>query len=197
MFPTTLESDRLEFERLSRENVDVRALYEVFGANHDAERVFEYVDSNPHKTVKETFNLVRRAEERFDEGEGAQYVLRPKSTEDHAGEIAGIAGLYPKWNRQFATLGIVLDEPFWGNGYSGERAELFIEIVFERLDLELVAVKYIDGNERSKHAIEKYVERFDGQYDGLLRNWLAIEGEVFDCHRYTISSDQYREAKHE
>lgn len=197
MFPETLESDRLNFERLSRKNVDVLALYEIFGANHDADRVLEYVDSTPHRTVKETFDLVERAEKRFDDGEGAQYVVRPKPTEDHSGEIAGIAGLYPKWDRRFATLGIILDEPFWAKGYSGERAELFVECAFERLDLELVAVKYIDGNERSKRAIEKYVERFDGQYDGLLRNWLAVEGEVFDCHRYTISRDQYEGATHE
>jgi ribosomal-protein-alanine N-acetyltransferase len=197
MFPETLESDRLTFGRLSRENVDVLALYEVFGANHDVDRVFEYVDSNPHKTVKETFDMVRRAEDRFEDGEGAQYVVRPKTTENRGGEIAGIAGLYPKWDRRFATLGIVLDEPFWGNGYSTERAELFIEIIFERLDLELVAVKYIDGNERSKRAIEKYIERFGGQYDGLLRNWLAVEGEVFDCHRYTISREQYERSKNE
>ena len=194
MFPATLESDRLTFERLSRENVDVHALYEIFGANHNAEKVFEYVDSNPHKTIKETVARVERAEERFEDGEGAQYVVRPKSTEDHGGELAGIAGLYPKWDRRCATLGIILDEPFWGNGYSVERAELFIEIIFERLDLELVAVKYIDGNERSNRAIEKYIERFDGQYDGLLRNWLAVENEVFDCHRYTISKEQYEGA---
>ena len=194
MFPASLESERLTFERLSRENVDVRKLYEVFGVNPDAEEIFEYVDSDPHRTIKETFEWVRETERKFENGESVKYVVRPKATEEHAGEIAGFAGLYPKWERRFATLGIVLDKRFWGNGYAVERAELFVELAFERLDLELVAVMYIDGNEKSKRAIEKYVERFGGQYDGLLRNWLAVEGEVFDCHRYTISKSQYENA---
>lgn len=197
MFPDVLESERLTFERLSREATDVFELYDVLGANPVAEELFEYLDSAPHKTVKETFDKIRKAEDHFDDGEWAQYAIRPKPTERYAGEIAGITGLYPQWERRFATLGIVLDKRFWGNGYSQERAEVFVEIAFERLDLELVAVKYIDGNERSKRAIETYVERFGGQYDGFLRNWLAVEGEVFDCHRYSIGRDQYERSVHD
>lgn len=197
MFPEVIESDRLIFERLSRDTVDVFELYDVFGSNPDADEVFEYLDSKPHKTVKETFDKIKKAEDQFDTGEGAQYVIRPKDTEEHAEELAGVAGLYPKWERRFATLGIVLNKPFWGNGYSQERAERFIELAFDQLDLELVAVKYIDGNTKSKRAIEKYVTEFGGQYEGLLRNWLAVEGEVFDCHRYSISRKQYEAAKHE
>lgn len=102
---------------------------------------------------------------------------------------------YPKWDRRFAALGIVLDKRFWGNGYSVERTELFLAVAFDRLALELVAVEYIDGNERSKRAIERYVDRFEGQYDGLLRNWLAVGEEVCDCHRYTIAKEQYERAK--
>lgn len=191
MFPETLESDRLRFERLSRETVDVFELYDVLGRNPAADEIFEYLDTPPHRTVKETFEKAQTAETRFDEGESAKYVIRPKSTEAHAGAVAGTAGLYPKWERRFATFGIILDKRFWGNGYSGERAAVFLDLAFERLDLDLVAVSYIDGNERSKRAIEKYVDRFDGQYDGLLRNWLAVEGEVYDCHRYSISRRQY------
>lgn len=196
MFPQVIESDRLRLERLSRDTVDVFEMYELLGANPHADEVFEYLDEDPHQTVKETFEKVRKAEESFEDGEYAQYVIRPKSAEPRADELAGIAGLYPKWDRRFATLGIILDKPFWGNGYSEERAELLLEIAFERLDLELVAVKYIDGNEQSKQAIEKYIDRFGGQYDGLLRNWLAVDGVVFDCHRYSISRDQYEGSSH-
>ncbi len=192
MFPETLESDRLRFERLSHETVDVFELYEILGPNPAAAEIFEYLDSSPHRTVKETDDKVRRAKEHFDSGEWVQYAIRPKSTEASAGALAGVAGLYPKWERRVATLGIILDRPFWGNGYSGERAEVFLELSFDRLDLDLVTVKYIDGNERSRRAIEKYVDRFGGQYEGLLRHSLAVEGEVYDCHRYSISSEEYK-----
>ena len=192
MFSASLDTERLRFERLSCDSLDVRELYDVFGPNNpDAEEIFEYVDSSPHRTLKETYAFVTRAEEQWEEGNGAKYVVRPKETEEHGGELAGFAGLYPDWERRLATLGIVLDKRFWGKGYSGERAELFVSVAFEKLDLELVAVKHIDGNEQSKRAVEKYVERFGGQYEGLLRNWLAVESEVYDCHRYTISRAEY------
>ncbi|WP_254864207.1 GNAT family N-acetyltransferase [Halovivax gelatinilyticus] len=195
MFPETIESERLTFERLSHDSLDARALYEVFGANPDADEIFEYVDSDPHRTVKESYDLIQRAQDAFEDGEWVQYAIRPTEGEPHAGELAGIAGLYPKWDRRVATLGIILDTRFWGRGYSGERAAVFLELAFDRLDLDLVAVKYIDGNERSKRAVERYVDRFGGRYVGLLRNDLAVEGEVFDCHRYSISRAEYEESK--
>ena len=196
MFPAFLESDRPTFERLTPRNIDVRELYDVFGSsNPDTEEVFRYVDFGPHRTLKETFDFVVHAEEQWDEGEGAKYAVRPKSSETNGGAIAGFAGVYQDWERRFATLGIVLDRQFWGNGYARERAELFVELVFDSLDLDVVAVKIIDGNTRSKAAVETYVEKFGRQYDGLLRNWIAVGGEVVDCHRYTIRRKQYEESK--
>ena len=195
MFPAELESERLRYERLSRDTVDVFELYAVLGNNPDAEAVFEYLDVPPHRTVKETFEKIRRVESNVEDGTSAQYVIRPKEGEPHAGEIAGVTGIYPKWDRRVATLGIVLDKPFWGNGYAGERAATFLELAFDRLDLELVAVKYIDGNEQSKRAVERYVDRFGGRYEGLVRHSLAVEGEVYDCHRYSISREEYLASK--
>lgn len=207
MFPEVLESERLRFGRLSRERVDVLELYDLFGRNPDAEELLEYVDFGPHRTVKETYDFVRRAEQEWEDGEGAKYVVRVVGSGDRDesedrdgsgdpdGTMAGFTGIYPDWERRFATLGIVLDKAHWGRGYSAERAELFVELAFERLDLELVAVKYIDGNAKSKRAVEKYVETFGGQYDGRLRNWIAVDGDVVDCHRYSIRRDQYEASR--
>jgi RimJ/RimL family protein N-acetyltransferase len=108
--------------------------------------------------------------------------------------LAGTTNLHFDWGRRTAELGIWLRKPFWGRGYSGERAAALLELAFERLDLELVGASHQDGNEQSRRAIEKYVERFGGQYDGLLRNFVPRGDEVRDLHRYTISQEQYREA---
>lgn len=64
-------------------------------------------------------------------------------------------------------------------------------MAFDRLDLELVSAACIDGNEKSRRAITKYVERYDGRYEGLLRNWLPVDDTVADVHRYTISRAEY------
>ena len=194
MFPERVETDRLSLERISHDSVDVFALHELYSDGDDTEEIFEYWDSSPHETVKDTYDYVDEAEELWDDVEGAKYVLRPKEGEDGAGVIAGTTGLYPHWEKRSANLGILLEKQFWGRGYSGERADALLSVAFDRLDLELVVAAHIDGNEKSRRAITKYVERYGGQYEGLLRNWLPLEDTVADVHRYTISREEYVEA---
>lgn len=194
MFPALIETDRLRLERLSHESVDVFELHALYSADDEAAEMFEYWDSSPHETVKETADYVDEAEDLWDEAAGAKYVVRPKEGEDGAGAIAGTTGLYPDWEKRSANLGILLAKPFWGRGYAGERADAILAVAFERLELELVAASYVDGNERSRRAIEKYVERHGGRYEGLLRNWLPLTDTVADVHRYTISREEYFDA---
>ncbi|TYL36071.1 N-acetyltransferase [Natronococcus pandeyae] len=191
MFPEHIGTDRLNLERISHDSVDVFALHELYSNGDDTEEMFEYWDSSPHETVKETYDYVDEAERLWNDVEGAKYVIRPKDEEDGAGVIAGTTGLYPDWEKRSANLGILLDKPFWGRGYSGERADAMLSVAFDRLDLELVVAVYIDGNEKSRRAINKYVERYGGQYEGLLRNWLPVDETVVDAHRYSISREEY------
>lgn len=198
MFPERIETDRLVLEALSRENVD---LFEFYGlCSVDAphiDEVTEHLSWDPHRTPNETREFVDAMEENRAKGAGAEYVVRPAAGEDGAGEIAGATGLNVDWDRRTATLGMWLRKRFWGRGYSGERAAALFEVAFERLDLEVVAVEHLDGNEQSKRAIEKYVERFGGQYDGLLRNWQPDGDEVQDSHRYTVRREQWKQNRDE
>lgn len=191
MFPERIETDRLVLERISHGSVAVFDLNEFYSKGDAAEKMFQYWDSSPHQTVKETYDYVEEAERLWDEAAGAKYVIRPREGEDGEGTIAGTTGLYPDWKKRSASFGILLGERFWGRGYAGERADALLEVTFDRLDLELAVASHIDGNEQSRRAIEKYVERYGGQYDGLLRNWLPLSDTVADVHRYTISQEQY------
>ena len=194
MFPERIETERLHLERISHDSVDVFDLHEFYSDGDETAEMFEYWDSTPHETVKETYDYVDEAEQLWDDAEGAKYVIRPTEDEDGTGPIAGTTGLYPDWEKRSVTLGILLDKRFWGRGYASERADALLSVAFDRLDLKLVVAAHIDGNEKSRRAIEKYVERYDGQYEGLLRNWLPLPDTVADVHRYTISREEYFEA---
>lgn len=70
-----------------------------------------------------------------------------------------------------------------------------IELAFEGLDLDLVAVPVQEENDRSRRAVEQYVESYGGQYDGLIRNSTTRpDGSIIDHRRYTITREQYRTA---
>ncbi|GAA0228823.1 GNAT family N-acetyltransferase [Haladaptatus pallidirubidus] len=201
MFPERIETERLVLEALTHENVDVFELYQHNA--HDApdiDEVTEFVPWEPHATPKETKDFIDAAAKNRAEGEGAEFLIRlqegEKGTSSHdtgTDEIVGLAGINVEWERRTGTLGIGLRKPFWGRGYSGERADALIELAFETLDLELVAVDHFDGNEKSKRAIEKYVEAHGGQYDGILRNWYPDGDDVRDAHRYTVTREQWLE----
>jgi RimJ/RimL family protein N-acetyltransferase len=194
MFPERIETDRLVLEAFTRENVDVLTLYR-HSSHHNPhiEEITKYITWDPHETPKESLDFLKSQEEARTEGEDATYVVRPKEGEDGAGEFAGMAGLHPDWDRQTATLGTWLRKPFWGRGYSGERAAALMAVAFERLDLEVVTVTHEVGNATSRRAIEKYVEAHGGRHEGLFRNGgVGSDGPV-DLHRYSISREEWEQ----
>lgn len=191
LFPARLETSRLVLEALATDTVDPLTYYRHV-SGESASEVTAHLPWDPHEHPKETLETIREAENARQTGEHARYVIRPKEGEEGAGEFAGTTGIYPKWDRKTATFAIWLRPKFWGRGYSGERAAAMIELAFDRLDLELVAVSHMDGNDRSRQAVERYVERFGGQHEGLLRNWqVNDDGSIVDMHRYTITREQY------
>lgn len=194
LFPERLETERLVLERLCHDAVDVTELYRICSSDDGIEEVTRYVPWEPHSTPNETAEFVDRCERRWDDREGLDYLIRPREGEEGAGEIAGCAGLGFEWDRRLGRLGIWLRKRFWGRGYSGERAAALLELAFEELDLEVVAVTHHADNEKSRRAIEKYVDRFGGRREGTLRNWTPYGDDVANEVRYTIAREEYAEA---
>lgn len=191
LFPVELESDRLRYERLHPDDVDPWELYEY--VHEDApniEEITEWVTWDPYTTPKQAFDWVAEQGRRFEDGDAANYVIRPKEG-DRAGEFAGLCGLTPDWDTRSAGLGIWLRKPFWGHGYSRERAGRMLELAFDRLDLEIVTVTHDPENDRSRSAIESYVERYGGRKEGRIRNDIVINGEPRDSIRYSISREEW------
>lgn len=193
IFPDHIETDRLRLEPLRRETVDVFELYRICSADDGIEAVTKYLPWQPHRTVDETVEFVERCEQQWSDHEGVTYVIRPREGEDGAGELAGLTSLGCEWDRLTAGLGLWLRKRFWGRDYSGDRAAALIEVAFERLDLEVVAVTHQVGNDQSRRAIEKYVEAHGGRQEGRLRNWALRDGEPVDEVRYTISREEYQQ----
>ncbi|AFZ72197.1 GNAT family N-acetyltransferase [Natronobacterium gregoryi] len=191
MFTDTLETDSLVLQQFGRDHVDVFELYDLFAeSREDVADVFEYVPQEPYATVKEAHEQLTEAESKWSDHEAAQYAVY---TAD--GELAGYTGLFLEWPRRTGRIGFILGKPYWGNGYAGECATALTELAFERLDLEVVAIGYEDGNERSQRALEKFIERVGGQYEGCLRNWTPIGDDVEDHHRYTVTRAEFQQAR--
>jgi RimJ/RimL family protein N-acetyltransferase len=180
--------------RFSRETIDTLDLYEYTGKADSIEAETQYVSWDPHATPKETWDFLTRVEEQWENAEGVTYAVFPREGEDGAGEFAGNTGFGIDWDKRKATLGIWLRKPFWGRGYSGERAGALLQLAFDRLDLGVVDVGHVPDNEQSKRAIEKYVDEYGGRHDGVLRNWHLQGDDPVDLSVYSVSQAEWREA---
>lgn len=196
LFPEVVETDRLRLERFDLA-VDPLDYYEICAHDEGIEEATRYVLWEPHDHPKETFEYVERVGEHWREGEHPSYAIYLREGEPDAGTLAGACDLHVGWDRRTGELGIWLRRRFWGRGYSGERAAALLELAFDRLDLELAGITLRTDNERSKRAVERYVERFGGQLDGRFRNHWSGGGEVHDAYRYSITCEQYRENRPE
>ncbi|WP_435346315.1 GNAT family N-acetyltransferase [Haloarchaeobius sp. HRN-SO-5] len=190
-FPGTFETDRLRFERIGPGTPAVHDVYDHFAHEDGIEQATRYMFWEPHAHPEETRDFVDRSGRTAERGEDAKYAIYVREGEDGAGEFAGTTGLHTRWDRRTVEYGIWLRKPFWGRGYSGERAVALAELAFDRLDLDLVAVTVLDENDQSRRAIEKYVDRLGGQYDGYFRH-LQHDGDgPVGVHRYTVDRAQY------
>ncbi|MFC7068140.1 GNAT family N-acetyltransferase [Halobaculum lipolyticum] len=196
MFPDRILTDRLRLDRHDAA-VDALAFYEHVGERRSdtIAAECEWLNWSPHAHPAESAGVLESFREGWEERDSATYAVVPREGEDGAGTYAGNTGLSFDWDRHTATLGIWLREPFWGRGYSGERAQALAALAFDRLDLELLAVEAFPENERSIRAIEKYVDTMGGREEGLIRNHLADQdGAVHDVRRFSIHRDEYAEA---
>lgn len=196
LFPDLIETDRLRLSRVGADSVDPLALYEHWGENApDIEATTEHVSWDPHSHPHSVAETLERAIERTEDGDGSMFLLRPRDGEPKAGSIAGTAGLFISWDRRLAVFGMWLRKPFWGRGYSGERADAMFELAFDHLDLDVVRVSHVPENGNSERAITKYVDRHGGRRAGRFRNRVSFEdGSIHDTVEYSVSQREWRDA---
>ncbi|ESP87778.1 GNAT family N-acetyltransferase [Candidatus Halobonum tyrrellensis] len=193
MFPERIETERLRLDRHDAA-VDALAMYDGAGRRR-SDTVGEetrFLQWRPHEHPKESHDVTERFRESWEDREAATYAVFPREGEDGAGEYAGNAGLHVDWEKRTGTLGVWLRKPFWGRGYSGERALALASLAFDRLDLELLSVGALPDNDRSLRAIEKYVDRLGGRREGRLRNWVVSDDDdPRDMVRFSVSRAEY------
>ena len=195
MFPEAFVTDRLEFRRFCHENISPGELYaSTSSTTPTIEDETEYLPWDPLLTMKDASNRIDEFERKWKSRDRAEWIIVPRDGENGAGEIAGSTGIIARWEKDLAVLAIWLRKPFWGRGYSGERADALLEIAFERLDFGVVAVPLHSENAKSYRAVEKYVERHGGRYEGVLRHHAGRYDEPADHHRFSISRREYEEA---
>jgi RimJ/RimL family protein N-acetyltransferase len=204
LFPETVETERLRLRRLSADLLDPLSAYDVYAPTRSETIAAEteYLSFDPHRTPKATADFLADAAEKWESGEGAVYAVLPDDDPDaydgpavEGRPYAGTTGLHVEWDRQVGGFGIHLRKPFWGRGYSGERAAALLDLAFDVLDLEVVAIPVHVDNENSRRAVARYVDRVGGHRAGPFRHAAVhADGTVVDRVRFSVGRDEYSDA---
>lgn len=191
VFPRQIETERLRFERLSHKTIDPFDLYEFVQRDDWQDEATEHVPWFRFQRLDQVAGFLDHAEEQWNSREKARYLLR---VTDEGDQLIGLTAFGPEWETRRAGSGIVLAQQYWGNEYGLERVQVFIELTFERYGLDAFYTTCATDNDPSRRMIEKYVERYGGQHEGVLRQHSARpSGTVTDQHRFTILRDEYEQ----
>lgn len=194
LFPERIATDIAVVERLCHENIDIQEYHKVCSTDEpDIDKVLKHIPSfEPHTNIKETIDFVDSAEVAWENGEKAEYVIRPQSDSGDSDEIVGGFRVSIDWELQTGDMGIWLRKPYWGEGYTRTLRTVARRLIFEEWNLELYQAVWVDGNTAVKKLIEESMKEVGGQYEGLFRNWTVdADGNPVDCHRFTITREQY------
>lgn len=192
LFPKQIETDRLIFKQVSKETIDPFRLYEFVTRDDWQGAATKHMPWFRFQRLDQVTDFIEKAENQWDDGDVARYLLYSK---EEGGDLIGTTGYGPEWEERRAGSGIVLAEEYWGREYGLERASVFVELTFEQYDLDAYYTTCAAGNEPSRRMVEKYVEKYGGQHEGLLRQHSSRpNGEVTDQHRFTIMQSEYEDA---
>nr|WSW65036.1 GNAT family N-acetyltransferase [Streptomyces sp. NBC_00995] len=148
---------------------DADALY----ALHSSAHVMRYWDSPPWHERARAERFVSVCRKIADEGTGARVAIDRDSDGAFVG-WCGLTGYNPDYRS--ASLGYVLDEAMWGQGYATEAALALVGWAFDALDLNRVQAETDTRNVESARVLEKigFVR------EGTLREDCVVNGEVSD-----------------
>ena len=190
VYPERIETDRLIFEPVKE--ADPFELYTLVSREDWQEESTEHMPWFRFQHLDHVASFVENAATEWRERDTARYLLRSK---DEGGRLVGVTGYGPEWEKRRAGTGIVLASEYWGREYGLERASVFVELTFERYDLDAFYSTCAAENKPSRRMIEKYVETYGGRHEGCLRHHSSRpNGDVTDQHRFTILREEYEEA---
>ena len=146
----TLETTRLQLRKMTTADAT-----EVFENWTNSEVVVKYLTWAPHSTIEVTEDYLAFEEEKRREGWGI--VLK------ETGQLIGnIAVVEDKPKIKTKTMGYVLGEKFWHQGYMSEALIKVIDFLFETTDVNRIEAEHDVSNPGSGRVMEKSGMVFEG-----------------------------------
>lgn len=173
----------LETERLRLRRMLVTDSTDMFEYSSDP-KVTKYLTWYPHPDADYTHDYLEYIGTKYRTGDFYDWAITLRSN----GKMIGTCG-FTRFNftDDSAEVGYVLNPAYWGQGIAPEALSAVLKFGFDKLSLNRMEAKYIDGNDASRRVMEKVGMK----YEGTLRSSMLIKGEYKNIGICSILRSEY------
>lgn len=176
--PPEIETERLVLRRMRV--ADAKDVFD-YASKEETSR---YLLWGPHQDIHYTEKYLKTIENLYKKGEFFDWAVELK----REGKMIGTGGFTSvDQSNRAAEIGYVLHPDYWSKGYGTEIAEELLAFGFCVLDMNRIQARYMTGNERSRHVMEKCGMTFEG----VARNLLFVKGKYRDIGCYALLKEEY------
>lgn len=154
--PTHIITDNLTFHPIFE--VDFSRVVKLF--TETEQDTLQYYSEPAYSNIDKIAEYVNKKQTQWENNDRFSYVI------EYDGELIGKTYLGVVDSMSSYVCGLWLQREYWGNGFSGERADALLHVMFTRLNASVLTVGTHIENKKSRRAIEKYIERYGGSYYG-------------------------------
>lgn len=159
-----IETDRLILRRMMQ--TDAEDMHD-YACRRD---VTQHLTWDPHPSMLYTREYLAYVNAHYAAGDFFDWAV----VERESGRMIGTCG-FTRFHCEAdcAEIGYVIHPAFWGRGIATEAVGAVIRFGFQRLSLNRIEAKFMEGNEASRRVMEKNGMTFEG----MMRQSMYIKGE--------------------
>ena len=175
----TLETDRLVLRKMLVSDTDDMYRYASM------EETSRYLAWYPHKTKQYTKEYLQYVGTRYNVGDFYDWAV----VEWKEGRMIGTCGFTSfDFQNDVGEIGYVINPEYQGKGYASEAIRRVMAFGFDVLKLHRIEVRFIEGNDASRHVAEKAGFLFEG----FRREALLIKGRYRTVGMLGLTESDYR-----
>ena len=174
---------QLETERLILRRMLVSDAEDMFDYAHRSD-VTRHLTWDPHPDIQYTREYLAYISAHYAAGDFFDWAV----VERASGRMIGTCG-FTRFHCEAdcAEIGYVLHPSFWGRGIATEAVREVIRFGFQRLEVNRIEAKFMEGNEASRRVMEKNGMTFEG----MLRQSMYIKGDYRNVGICSILRSEY------
>lgn len=177
----------IQTERLLLRKITPEDLYDMYEYASDDE-VSRFLLWSPHLNIAETRGHIEYLQKQYRKSSATDWGVALKGNNKLIG-TCGFASVDLHNNK--AEIGYVLSRKYRKQGYMCEAVRTVIAIGFERLGLNRIEARILEGNTDS----ERLAERVGMKREGVMRSALFIKGVYKTFSYYAMTKSDYEGCK--